>query len=64
VNINRVIWDPSNHLYAISQTLNKLYVLNVTSSGVTQVPRVAPPLFSLAAWPLNLANEPIICVIM
>jgi hypothetical protein len=38
VNINRVIWDPSNHLYAISQTSNKLYVLNVTSSGVTQAP--------------------------
>lgn len=36
VNINSVIWDPSNHLYAISQSSNKLYVLNVTSSGVTQ----------------------------
>jgi len=38
VNINRVIWDPSNHLYAISQASNKLYVLNVTSSGVTEAP--------------------------
>lgn len=38
VNINRVIWDPSNHLYAISQASHKLYVLNVTPSGVTQAP--------------------------
>jgi hypothetical protein len=38
VNINRVIWDSSNHLYAISQASKKLYVLNVTSSGVTQAP--------------------------
>jgi hypothetical protein len=38
VNINRVIWDPSNHLYAISQASNKLYVLNVTPTGVTQAP--------------------------
>lgn len=38
VNINRVIWDSSNHLYAISRATNKLYVLNVTSTGVTQAP--------------------------
>jgi 6-phosphogluconolactonase (cycloisomerase 2 family) len=38
VNINRVIWDPSNHLYALSQASKKLYVMNVTSSGVTQGP--------------------------
>jgi hypothetical protein len=38
VNIKRVIWDSSNHLYAISQASSKLYVLNVTSTGVTQAP--------------------------
>jgi hypothetical protein len=38
VNISRVIWDSSNHLYAISHASNKLYVLNVTSTGVTQAP--------------------------
>lgn len=38
VNISGVTWDPSNHLYAISRASNKLYVLTVTSSGVTQAP--------------------------
>ena len=36
VNISRVTWDSSNHLYALSRTSNKLYVFNVTSTGVTQ----------------------------
>jgi hypothetical protein len=38
VNVSSVTWDPSNHLYALSQASNKLYVMNVTSSGVKQAP--------------------------
>jgi hypothetical protein len=38
VNISGVTWDSSNHLYAISHASNKLYVLTVTSTGVTQAP--------------------------
>jgi hypothetical protein len=34
--INQVAWDSSNHLYAISQSENKLYVFTVTSSAVTE----------------------------
>lgn len=34
--IDRIAWDSSNHLYAISRSLNKLYVLTVTSTSVTQ----------------------------
>ena len=34
--IDRIAWDSSNHLYAISRSLNKLYVLTVTATSVTQ----------------------------
>ncbi|HUY95694.1 MAG TPA: hypothetical protein VMU71_10360, partial [Terracidiphilus sp.] len=34
--IDQVAWDSSNHLYAISTHLNKLYVFTVTSTSVTQ----------------------------
>ncbi len=54
VNINRVIWDPSNHLYAISQASNKLYVLNVTSTGVTQAPGSPYPIAS----PMEIIVQP------
>ena len=38
VNISAVTWDNSNHLYAISTAMHKLYVFTVTSSGVTAAP--------------------------
>jgi hypothetical protein len=41
--INQVAWDSSNHLYAISQPENKLYVFTVTSSSVTED----------TAWPIG-----------
>lgn len=34
--INQVFWDNSNHLYAISQAWNKLYVFNVTPTYARQ----------------------------
>lgn len=34
--IDDVAWDSSNHLYAISEAENKLYVFTVTSTSVTQ----------------------------
>jgi hypothetical protein len=34
--IDQVGWDSSNHLYAISNSNNKLYVFTVTSTSVTQ----------------------------
>lgn len=34
--IDRISWDGSNHLYAISRSLNKLYVFTVTPSSFTQ----------------------------
>jgi len=34
--INQVAWDSSNHLYAISQSDNKLYVFTVTATSVTE----------------------------
>jgi hypothetical protein len=34
--IDEIAWDSSNHLYAISQSTNKLYVFTVTSTSVTQ----------------------------
>jgi hypothetical protein len=34
--IDQAAWDSSNHLYAISRSLNKLYVFTVTSTSVTQ----------------------------
>jgi hypothetical protein len=35
-SINQVAWDSSNHLYAISESENKLYVFTVTSTSVTE----------------------------
>jgi len=35
-NISQVAWDSSNHLYATSQTGNKLYVFTVTPTSVTE----------------------------
>ncbi|MGA2650721.1 MAG: hypothetical protein ABSF28_09365 [Terracidiphilus sp.] len=34
--IDQVAWDRSNHMYAISQAENKLYVFTVTPTSVTQ----------------------------
>jgi hypothetical protein len=34
--IDQVAWDGSNHLYAISNTENKLYVFTVTATSVTE----------------------------
>ncbi|WP_109487041.1 hypothetical protein [Occallatibacter savannae] len=34
--IDDAAWDSSNHLYAISRSLNKIYVFTVTSTSVTQ----------------------------
>jgi len=34
--IDQVAWDSSNHLYAISNSDNKLYVFTVTSTSVTE----------------------------
>lgn len=34
--INQIFWDNSNHLYAISQAWNKLYVFNVTPTYARQ----------------------------
>ncbi len=34
--INQVVWDSSNHMYAISAKDNKLYVFTVTSTSVTE----------------------------
>ena len=34
--IDQVAWDSSNHLYAISQSTNMLYVFSVTPTSVTQ----------------------------
>jgi len=36
--INQAYWDNANHLYAISRDAGKLYVFNVTATGVTQAP--------------------------
>jgi hypothetical protein len=36
--IDKVLWDNSNHLYAISGKAGKLYVFSVTSAGTTQAP--------------------------
>ena len=36
--INQIFWDNANHVYAISQPGNKLFVYTVTSKGVTQAP--------------------------
>jgi 6-phosphogluconolactonase (cycloisomerase 2 family) len=36
--VDQVLWDNSNHLYAIGRTAGKLWVFTVTSTGVTQAP--------------------------
>ena len=36
--INQLFWDSKNHLYAISSMAGKLYVLTVTSAGISQAP--------------------------
>lgn len=35
--IDRIRWDNSNHLYALSESTNKLYVYTVTPTSITQV---------------------------
>lgn len=37
-SVSQVLWDNSNHLYAISYSANKLWVFTVTSTGVSQAP--------------------------
>jgi hypothetical protein len=37
-SINRIFWDNSNHLYAISTSASKLYVYTVTSTSATAAP--------------------------
>ena len=34
--IDQVLWDSSNHMYAISKANNRLYVFSVTSTSITQ----------------------------
>jgi hypothetical protein len=34
--IDQVAWDSSNHLYAISESINTLYVFTVTPTSVTE----------------------------
>jgi hypothetical protein len=41
VEISQVAFDRSNHLYAISDTENKLYVFTVTSTSVTQTSSIS-----------------------
>jgi hypothetical protein len=36
--INQMFWDCSNHIYAISQAANKLYVFTVTASTYQEAP--------------------------
>lgn len=36
--VDEVRWDNANHLYALSRLAGKLYVFNVTSTGVTRSP--------------------------
>jgi hypothetical protein len=36
--IDQIAWDNSNHLFAVSDSTNKLYVYTVTSTGVTAAP--------------------------
>lgn len=36
--VTQLAWDNANHLYAISQTSGKLYVLTVTATTVTEAP--------------------------
>jgi hypothetical protein len=36
--VNRVFWDNDNHLYAISQSANKLYVFTVTPTSIKHAP--------------------------
>jgi len=37
-DLYQMFWDNANHLYALTETAGKLYVLTVTSTGVTQAP--------------------------
>jgi hypothetical protein len=36
--IYQLFWDNADHLYAISPPAGKLYVLTVTSTGISQAP--------------------------
>jgi hypothetical protein len=48
--IDGVAWDNSNHLYAISQSRNELYVFTVTPTSVTQE----------ASWPIGAPYKMIV----
>ncbi len=54
--ISQMFWDNSNHLYAISQTSNKLYVFTVTASHTSQAPGSPYPISS----PENLIVQPLV----
>jgi hypothetical protein len=52
--LDQVVWDQSNHLYAISNSSGKLFVFTVTAGGATQVtgsPYVVTSPVSLAVVP-------------
>ena len=36
--INQLHWDNSNHLYALSDSTNKLYVYTITPTSISAVP--------------------------
>jgi hypothetical protein len=38
VPINQIHWDAANHLYALSDSTNKLYVYTITPTSITQAP--------------------------
>jgi hypothetical protein len=52
--INEMFWDHANHLYAISQAGNKLYVFNVTAAAYHEAPG-SPYTIN---QPLSLAVQP------
>ena len=37
-SINQILWDNNNHLYALSDSTNKLYVYTVTPTSIAQAP--------------------------
>jgi hypothetical protein len=51
--VDQMFWDNANHVYAISRQAGKLYVLTVTSTGVSQAP----------GSPHNIANPSSIIVL-
>ena len=53
--VNQVLWDKNDHLYAISLTSGKLFVFSVTAGGATQAPG-SPYAITKAAYMAVLSN--------